>query len=179
MRARPGPIAALAAALAGCAASPGSAPEAPLPTLPSAPPAAPGCELAAGGALDRPGLVVAEASFSGGSGWPGLPRAGGGPPVCVGPTLFVLDADAVENAQPYPDPATGRPLLGLGLSPEAAAAFARITAERVGQPIAILDDGQLLTAPVVRAAITGGSVELTGFDTLERARELARRLTAR
>jgi protein-export membrane protein SecD len=53
--------------------------------------------------------------------------------------------------------------------------FATYTGTHIGQPLAIVLDGQLLSAPVVQAALTTGG-EITGNFTRERATELALQL---
>ncbi len=53
--------------------------------------------------------------------------------------------------------------------------FATYTSTHIGQPLAIVLDGQLLSAPVVQAALTTGG-EITGNFTRERATELALQL---
>lgn len=60
-----------------------------------------------------------------------------------------------------------------------ARAFAELTAGLVGEPLAIEVDGTVVTAPVVREPILGGSVAISGgFDEAE-ARRIARAITAR
>lgn len=53
--------------------------------------------------------------------------------------------------------------------------FARHTAANVGQPLAIVLDGEVLSAPIIQAALTDGG-EITGSFTLEEARTLALQL---
>ena len=56
---------------------------------------------------------------------------------------------------------------------EGADKFADLTAANVGHKIAILLDGEVLTAPVVNEPITGGKAVITGSRTLEEAKNLA------
>ena len=51
--------------------------------------------------------------------------------------------------------------------------FAQMTSENVGSRFAIVLDGALITAPVIREAITGGSGQITGSFTNESANNLA------
>lgn len=56
--------------------------------------------------------------------------------------------------------------------------FADITRENVGQQFAIVLDGKVLTAPVIREAITGGQGQIDGNFTLQSANELSLLLRA-
>ncbi|MBM3523204.1 MAG: protein translocase subunit SecD [Alphaproteobacteria bacterium] len=51
--------------------------------------------------------------------------------------------------------------------------FAEITRQNVGQPFAIVLDGKVLTAPVIREPITGGRGQISGNFTVASANELA------
>jgi preprotein translocase subunit SecD len=53
-----------------------------------------------------------------------------------------------------------------------ASDFARITAENVGRQLAIILDGVVYSAPVIRTAITGGQASITGGFSTEEARRL-------
>ncbi|MBP8617390.1 protein translocase subunit SecD [Veillonella sp.] len=66
-----------------------------------------------------------------------------------------------------------KPEVAITLSDEGAKKFADLTAANIGKQIAITLDGQVLTAPVVQQAITGGQAVITGSNSLEEAKELA------
>ena len=66
-----------------------------------------------------------------------------------------------------------RNLVSLEFSSEGAEKFAKLTSENVGKRIAILLDGEVLTAPNVQEPITGGKAVITGSRTLEEAHNLA------
>lgn len=51
--------------------------------------------------------------------------------------------------------------------------FADLTARNVGKKIAIELNGQVLTAPVVQEAITGGHAQISGSRNVEEAEHLA------
>ncbi|MDO4329314.1 MAG: protein translocase subunit SecD [Lachnospiraceae bacterium] len=61
----------------------------------------------------------------------------------------------------------------LTLTDEGAATFAKITEENLGKRIAIVYDDQIVSAPTVQTAITGGQCEITGMETFEAAENLA------
>lgn len=61
----------------------------------------------------------------------------------------------------------------LTLTDEGAATFAEITQANLGKRIAIVYDNQVVSAPTVQSAITGGQCEITGMETFEAAENLA------
>ena len=67
----------------------------------------------------------------------------------------------------------GQNLVGLEFTDEGGKKFAELTMNNVGRRIAILLDGEVLTAPNVKEAITGGKAVITGQRTLQEAHELA------
>lgn len=68
------------------------------------------------------------------------------------------------------------PIILLNFNSEGAALFEKITGENVGQPLAIFLDGEMISAPVIREAISGGVATISGQFTPEEGRELARNL---
>lgn len=64
-------------------------------------------------------------------------------------------------------------VVGLEFSDEGGKKFADLTARNVGKQIAIVLDGQVLTAPVVQEAITGGKAQISGSRSVEEAEHLA------
>lgn len=64
-------------------------------------------------------------------------------------------------------------VVAIEFTNEGADKFADLTAANVGHKIAILLDGEVLTAPVVNEPITGGKAVITGSRTLEEAKNLA------
>ena len=66
-----------------------------------------------------------------------------------------------------------QPLVSMEFSDEGGQKFADVTARNVGKRIAITLDGEILTAPVVQEAITGGRAQITGNRTMEEAQHLA------
>jgi preprotein translocase subunit SecD len=67
---------------------------------------------------------------------------------------------------------TGRPQIAFELTAEGAALFAQITAANVGRQLAIVLDGQLQSAPVIRETITAGRAVISGNFTDQQAKEL-------
>ena len=73
--------------------------------------------------------------------------------------------------------ALGRPLLRFRFDAEGASLFDQITARLVGFPIAIYLDGEIISAPIVRARIEGDSGVIEGL-TENEARMLAIQLNS-
>lgn len=63
--------------------------------------------------------------------------------------------------------------VAIEFTDEGAQKFADLTSANVGRTIAILLDGEVLTAPRVNEAITGGKAVITGSRNLEEAHNLA------
>ena len=68
---------------------------------------------------------------------------------------------------------SGRPVVTLQFNEEGAKKFAELTAKNVGNQIAILLDGKVLTAPRVSEPITGGNAQITGSQNAQEAEHLA------
>ncbi|MCC7436803.1 protein translocase subunit SecD [Candidatus Nomurabacteria bacterium] len=73
---------------------------------------------------------------------------------------------------------TGEPIINLNFNDEGAKLFEKITKENIGKTVAIYLDGQVISAPVVREAISGGQAQISGSFTPKEARELVGRLNS-
>ena len=85
----------------------------------------------------------------------------------------VLTGTDLKDAQAATNQQNGQNVVNLEFSDEGAQKFADLTTKNVGRTIAILLDGEVLTAPNVREPILGGRAEITGQKTLEEAQNLA------
>ena len=89
----------------------------------------------------------------------------------------VIDGSDVETAQAMTttDNKTGlnQNVVKLTLNTKGSSKFAKATAENIGRQIAIIYDGEVVSAPVVQSAITDGVAIISGQDTFEEAEELA------
>ncbi len=63
----------------------------------------------------------------------------------------------------------GQPYISLTLDNQGAAEFANLTRSNVGRRLAILLDGEVLSAPNIKEAILGGSAQISGQFTLDEA----------
>jgi protein-export membrane protein SecD len=71
---------------------------------------------------------------------------------------------------------TGKPEVGIEFDSEGSKIFAELTKENIGKQIAILLDGQVISAPTVQAEITDGKAVITGDFTLDECKKLVQRL---
>jgi RNA polymerase sigma factor (sigma-70 family) len=98
-----------------------------------------------------------------------------------GETLHVqktplMDYTAISSATVTTDPSSGDPEINVELSDVGKELFAAVTKENLNKRMAIVLDGQLYMAPVIRSEITGGKVQITGHFTEEEASELAAKI---
>lgn len=87
----------------------------------------------------------------------------------------LLTGDAIENASVVfdRDEQFNSPTVSGKFNREGAKKFAEITAANIGRRIAILVDGEVLSAPVVREAIPTGDFVISGNFSFEEAHALA------
>lgn len=85
----------------------------------------------------------------------------------------MLSGDMLVAADPSFDNQTNEPVVSFRFNTEGARRFADITRENVGKRFAIVLDEKVITAPVIRSAILGGSGIISGNFTTESANDLA------
>jgi SecD/SecF fusion protein len=71
-----------------------------------------------------------------------------------------------------------RPAIGFRFDGVGARKFGDATVANIGKPFAIILDGQIISAPNIRTAITSGSGQITGGFTIQEATELVGMLEA-
>ncbi len=84
-----------------------------------------------------------------------------------------LTGDAVESARVSHDPMTGQAEVHFTLNSEGAIKFAQITRANVGQRLAIVLDGEVVSAPNINSVIPSGQGSITGSFSDKEAFELA------
>ena len=84
-----------------------------------------------------------------------------------------LSGKHVEGAGVGHDPATGSPYVSFSLRPDGAQLFGEITQAAIGERLAIILDGEVVSAPRINGAILGGNGQITGSFTDKEAFELA------
>jgi len=67
----------------------------------------------------------------------------------------------------------GEPVVDFKMTPEGGRAFGKITGDHVGRQLAIILDGKVFSAPVIRSRIGGGSGQITGRFSWDEAKNLA------
>lgn len=89
-----------------------------------------------------------------------------------------LTGENLTNARTTTDPQTGQYAIAIQFDSAGARVFCRISTEYTGRRFAILLDNRVLTAPVFREPICGGSGQIDGSFTAETASELSLLLRA-
>lgn len=87
----------------------------------------------------------------------------------------LMTGDMVSSAKAgmYEQNGANQYVVQLTLTDEGSKTFAEITEANINKRIAIVYDNQVVSAPTVQAAITGGQCEITGMESFEAAENLA------
>ena len=89
----------------------------------------------------------------------------------------VLNGSDIADAQGavYDDPNTGvkKYVVSLTLTKDGTDKFAKATEENLNKTIAIVYDGETISAPTVQAVISDGKAEISGQSSIEEAKSLA------
>jgi SecD/SecF fusion protein len=85
----------------------------------------------------------------------------------------VVQGADLADAQPGFESRTGEPVINFRFNQAGARRFATFTKDHVGRPFAIVLDDKVLSAPVVREPILGGSGQISGNFTVESTNTLA------
>ncbi len=93
-------------------------------------------------------------------------------PYLVEKRVLVSGGD-LTDAQPGFDQRTSEPVVNFRFNTSGARKFAQVTQENVGKPFAIVLDNEVISAPVIRDAILGGSGQISGSFTVQSANDLA------
>ena len=93
-------------------------------------------------------------------------------PILVKRQALVEGAD-LTDAQASFDQRTGEPIVNFKFNSTGARKFGRVTQDNVGRPFAIVLDNEVISAPVIREPILGGSGQISGSFTVESANNLA------
>src|ERR1700731_4235255 len=93
-------------------------------------------------------------------------------PYVIKKQVLVSGGD-LTDAQPGFDQRSGEPIVSFRFNTSGSRKFAQATTENVGQPFAIVLDNEVISAPVIREPITGGSGQISGNFTVQAANDLA------
>jgi preprotein translocase subunit SecD/SecD/SecF fusion protein len=85
----------------------------------------------------------------------------------------LMTGEDLVDAQAGFDSRTSEPVVNFRLSASGATKFGDATAKNVGRPFAIVLDEKVISAPVIREPILGGSGQISGNFTVQTANDLA------
>jgi preprotein translocase subunit SecD len=86
---------------------------------------------------------------------------------------IAMSGENLVDAQPSFDQRINEPMVTFRFNADGSRQFARVTEQKVGSPMAVVLDGVVLAAPVIREPILGGSGQISGGFTVESANNLA------
>ena len=93
-------------------------------------------------------------------------------PYVVEETPLITGEDLID-AQATFDSSSNEPVVSFRLSTGGARKFGIVTQQNVGRPFAIVLDDEVISAPVIREPILGGSGQISGNFTVQTANDLA------
>lgn len=86
--------------------------------------------------------------------------------------------DRLIDSQPSYDSRSGQPIVNFRFDTLGGKKFGDVTKKNVNRPFAIVLDGKVISAPVIREPILGGSGQISGNFTISGAQDLALLLRA-
>ncbi len=89
-----------------------------------------------------------------------------------------LEGDDITYAGPGFATGTKDPIASFRFNGRGTRRFAHVTEENIGKPFAIVLDDKVISSPVIREPITGGSGQISGNFTMEEANSVAMLLRA-
>jgi preprotein translocase subunit SecD len=101
-----------------------------------------------------------------------LPGETAGQKYLIEKRVLVSGGDLVD-AQPGFDSRNNEPVVNFRFNSAGARKFAEVTQANVGKPFAIILDNKVISAPVIREPILGGSGQISGNFTVQSANDLA------
>lgn len=104
-------------------------------------------------------------------------KVGRGPNATEQPIVIkeraIITGDMLEKAQGTFDSQTQSPIISFKFNAQGSRRFADVTKNSVGKRFAAVLDGKVVTAPVIRSPILGGTGQIEGNFTIEEANETA------
>ena len=86
---------------------------------------------------------------------------------------IIISGDNLLDAQPQMDTQNNQTVVSFSLDRVGAKRFGRATSTGIGKQLAIVLDGKIISAPVVRDTIASGSGQISGGFTFQSATDLA------
>jgi protein-export membrane protein SecD len=90
----------------------------------------------------------------------------------------VLTGRDLVDARAAFDARTSEPVITFRFNADGTRRFAQVTQENVGNPFAIVFDNEVLSAPIIREPILGGTGQISGSMTVQDASDMALLLRA-
>jgi preprotein translocase subunit SecD len=90
----------------------------------------------------------------------------------------MVSGDTLVDSKPGFDGRTNEPIVSFRFDTVGAKRFGDVTRANVGQPFAIVLDGKVISAPVIREPILGGTGQISGGFTVQETQDLALLLRA-
>ena len=84
-----------------------------------------------------------------------------------------MRGDELVDAQPAFDQRTNEPIITFRFNNAGARKFGNFTKDHVNRPFAIVLDDKIISAPVIREPILGGTGQISGSFTVETANQLS------
>lgn len=91
---------------------------------------------------------------------------------------IMISGESLIDAQPSVDARTNQPVVTFRFDSRGAKKFGDVTSQNVNRPFAIVLDGEVISAPVIREPILGGNGQISGNFTFQTANDLALLLRA-
>jgi preprotein translocase subunit SecD len=85
----------------------------------------------------------------------------------------LITGESITDARVSIDSQYGEPYVSLSFDSRGARLFERITGENIEKRLAIILDGNVYSAPVIRDRIPGGKAQITGSFAMDEAKDLA------
>ncbi len=89
-----------------------------------------------------------------------------------------ITGECLKSSSEGLHPTANYPIVNFGFNISCAKIFGKLTSENLGNRFAVVLDDEIITAPRINGAITGGSGYIEGSFTIESARELSLLLNA-
>jgi preprotein translocase subunit SecD len=90
----------------------------------------------------------------------------------------MVSGDTLIDSQPSTDSRTNQPVVTFRFDSAGAKRFGSATSKNVGKLFAIVLDGKVISAPIIREPILGGNGQISGTFTFQSAQDLALLLRA-
>lgn len=89
----------------------------------------------------------------------------------------LLDQTDLRSAAVNTNTPGGAPVIEITFTDSGAKRFSKVTRQNIGRRLAIVIDGQVYSAPVIRTEIVGGKGQISGSFSEQEARDLAAKIS--